>query len=113
MIRPSTRYRIFVKDPSGNPRGSHREIVQALQGRNRARLAFLPATHPALNAQGELCDRWGTPYFFHSLSSERMEIRSAGPDRVFWTDDDAVFDPAARRGREAPLSRADAKSVRR
>ncbi len=86
-------YRLFVKDPAGNPAGTHREIIRALQGRNRARLALLPASHPALNADGELCDRWGTPFFFHALSSERMEIRSAGPDRRMWTDDDVVYPP--------------------
>lgn len=83
-------YQIAVKDPSGNPVGDHAEIVRALQGRNRARLAFLPAQHPALNEAGELVDRWGTPFFFHAVSGTRMEIRSAGPDRRMWTDDDAV-----------------------
>ncbi|HMP74998.1 MAG TPA: hypothetical protein PKE12_01760 [Kiritimatiellia bacterium] len=82
------RYRLIVKDPSGNPGGTHEEIIAALQGRNRTRLAFLPDRHPALNAQNELVDRWGTPYFFHALSSTLMEIRSAGPDRRMWTDDD-------------------------
>ena len=39
---------------------------------------------------GELVDRWGTPYFFHSVSAEKMEIVSAGPDKELWTDDDVV-----------------------
>ncbi len=88
-------YQIAVKDPSGNPTGTHEEIVRALQGRNRARLAFVPARHPALNAQGQLVDRWGTPYFFHALSSTRMEIRSAGPDQKMFTPDDALLSPTA------------------
>ena len=83
-------YQIAVKDPSGNPIGTNEEIVRALQGRNRARLAFLSADHPALDGQGRLCDRWGTPYFFHARSGTRMEIRSAGPDRQLYTPDDAV-----------------------
>ena len=89
-------YQIAVKDPSGNPAGTHEEIVRALQGRNRARLAFVPARHPALNAQGQLVDRWGTPYFFHALSSTRMEIRSAGLDRKMFTPDDALLSPSSR-----------------
>lgn len=88
-------YQIAVKDPSGNPGGTHEEIVHALQGRNRARLAFVPTRHPALNAQGQLVDRWGTPYFFHALSSTRMEIRSAGPDQKMFTPDDALLSPTA------------------
>lgn len=86
-------YQIVVKDPSGNPAGTHEEIVRALQGRNRARLAFLPAQHPALNEKGQLVDRWGTPYFFHALGSTRMEIRSAGPDGKLFTADDALLSP--------------------
>lgn len=86
-------YQIAVKDPSGNPVGTNEEIVRALQGRNRARLAFMPDRHPALNEQGQLVDRWGTPYFFHALGSTRMEIRSAGPDQALHTSDDVVLAP--------------------
>jgi hypothetical protein len=41
-----------------------------------------------VNGQGQLIDNWGTPFFFHSLSRNEMEIRSAGPDRRMWTTDD-------------------------
>ena len=46
-----------------------------------------------VHRDGELCDRWGTPFFFHAESAARMEIRSAGPDRRLWTEDDVVFTP--------------------
>lgn len=84
-------YQALVKDPTGNPIGDNAEIVRALQGANRVHAEFLPARHPALSEQGELLDRWGTPFFFHALSGRSMEIRSAGPDRAMWTADDAVF----------------------
>ena len=77
----------------GNPVGSNAEITAALQGRNPAGVAFVPRGHRAVNAAGELCDRWGTPFFFHAESARRMEIRSAGPDRRLWTDDDAILTP--------------------
>jgi len=48
----------------------------------------LPDQHAALNARGQLVDRWGTPLFFHALGNGRFEIRSAGPDRKLWTADD-------------------------
>jgi hypothetical protein len=44
-----------------------------------------------MNSNGELMDRWGTPIFFHALSKDQMEIRSAGPDRVMWTADDVIL----------------------
>lgn len=81
----------FPRD--GNPIGDNAEITAALAGRNKLGLVLISPRHPAINARGELCDRWGTPFFFHAVSGTRMEIRSAGPDRKMWTDDDAVFAP--------------------
>jgi hypothetical protein len=77
----------------GNPVGENAEITAALMGDNRLGLALIPKDHRALNSRGELCDRWGTPFRFHQLSGTQMEIRSAGPDRKFATDDDAVWTP--------------------
>ena len=84
-------YRSAVR--SGNPVGENPEITAALSGRNGLGYAFIPRDSPAISPKGELCDRWGTPYFFHQLSGERMEIRSAGPDRRLWTTDDEVLTP--------------------
>ncbi len=78
---------------TGNPVGSNADITAALTGKNKLRLAFLPPNHPAINRAGELCDRWGTPFFFHAESAAKMEIRSAGPDKKMWNDDDVVFAP--------------------
>ena len=64
------------------------DITRRLTEANTDGLAFLPADHPAIDGQGRLCDRWGTPYFFHPLSGTTVEIRSAGPDRKFFTNDD-------------------------
>jgi hypothetical protein len=77
----------------GNPVGENVDIAAALTGGNRLGLVIIPKNHPALNARGEVCDRWGTPFRFHQLSGSRMEIRSAGPDRKFATADDAVWTP--------------------
>jgi hypothetical protein len=76
-----------------NPVGENVEITRALTGHNKLGFAFIPPDCPALNAKGELCDRWGSPYFFHQLSGERMEIRSAGQDKRLWTADDEVLTP--------------------
>jgi hypothetical protein len=78
---------------NGNPVGENSEITAALTGRNKLGFAFVPKDCPAINSKGELCDRWGKPYFFHQISGEKMEIRSAGPDGVLWTDDDVVLTP--------------------
>jgi hypothetical protein len=77
----------------GNPNGSNADITAALTGRNKLDLALIPPDHPAINRDGELCDRWGTPFFFHAESGTRMTIRSAGPDRRLWTADDEELAP--------------------
>ncbi len=76
---------------TGNPVGENAEITAALVGDNPAKFAFIPRRHRAINAGGELCDRWGTPFRFHQISGRQMEIRSAGPDRKFGTADDAAI----------------------
>lgn len=78
---------------TGNPTGTNAEITAALTGQNRLRLALIPSDHPAINREGELCDRWGTPFFFHAESATRLDIRSAGPDRKMWNEDDVVLSP--------------------
>lgn len=77
----------------GNPVGENNEITAALTGRNPLGLQLIPRAHPAINHRGELVDRWGTPFFFHQLGGDAMEIRSAGPDRVMHTGDDVVLAP--------------------
>ena len=78
---------------SGNPVGENVEITAALVGENPLRFAFMSRRHRAINSRGELCDRWGTPFRFHQLSGQQMEIRSAGPDRKFGTADDVFWSP--------------------
>jgi hypothetical protein len=87
-----TDYRkVFGQVPEG---GLNEEITRGLRGDNPKKLVFLVEKSGTLNAGGELIDRWGSPYFFHKLSRDRIDLRSAGPDRQFWTSDD-FFDPPA------------------
>jgi hypothetical protein len=65
-------------------------FVNALAGNNPGRLAFIGRNHPAIDAQGQLLDRWGEPYFFHILGRDALEVRSAGPDRELYTADDLL-----------------------
>jgi hypothetical protein len=85
-----TDVRLYGSTFGGNPVGTNPEITKALQGDNPKHLNFLKPDGNRVNANGELVDPWGTPYFFHQLSALDMEIRSAGPDRVLWTADDLV-----------------------
>ena len=76
----------------GNPVGGNLQITRALAGGNPRQINFLdPSAGLRINAEGRLVDPWGTPYFFHQLSGLEMEIHSAGPDRILWTQDDLVI----------------------
>ena len=77
----------------GNPVGENAMITATLTSPDDRGVVHLARDHRAINADGELCDRWGTPFLFHQLSGDKMEIRSAGPDRKFGTADDAVRTP--------------------
>ena len=75
-----------------NPVGTNAEIMHAIMGGNPKGAQLGPPAGQQLNANGELIDRWGTPYFFHQLSKDLMEIHSAGPDRRMGNEDDFVSD---------------------
>ena len=74
-----------------NPVGTNAEIMAAVMGGNPKRAKLGPPDGMKVNEKGELLDRWGTPYFFHQISRDHMEIHSAGPDKVLWTEDDPVI----------------------
>ena len=74
-----------------NPVGTNPEITAALMGKNPRQVNFItPESGLRVNANGEMVDGYGTPFFFHQLSGKEMEIRSAGEDRKLWTFDDQV-----------------------
>lgn len=83
-------YRLVYRE---NPVGTdNAEIVAQLLGANPKQVFFLPPSHPALSPDGELLDRWGSPYIFHPLKADLMDVRSLGPDRTLWTEDDLSLD---------------------
>lgn len=94
------------KAPAVPPLGFNEEITRALTGRNPLELAFIPSNHPAINARGLLCDRWGAPFHFHPVANDRIDVRSAGPDRKLFTADDVTTAPPAVRPPESSAETA-------
>jgi hypothetical protein len=83
-------FRDYAASLGGNPVGTNAEITAALLGDNLNQLKLEIPGGSTLNANRELCDPWGTPWFFHQLSRTKMEVRSAGRDKQLHTDDDFV-----------------------
>ena len=75
---------IYEVNPVGE---ANEEIAVQLLGINEHKMVFIAPDSPVFK-DNLLLDRWGTPYKFHPISPKDMEIRSAGPDGEFWTDDD-------------------------
>ncbi|HEX4265999.1 MAG TPA: hypothetical protein VH597_16815 [Verrucomicrobiae bacterium] len=75
---------------SQNPVGNNAEITAALMGKNPRQINFIADSGVRVNEKGEMVDVYGTPFFFHQISGQEMEIRSAGEDKILWTFDDLV-----------------------
>ena len=95
-------FTLLVNSTADRPLSANEDWAVALRGMNPAHERFLSDQSVALNKQGRLVDRWGSPLFFHALGSMRFEIRSAGPDKTMWTADDIHrnADGSFRRGAE-------------
>jgi hypothetical protein len=83
----------LIYSKTGNPVGNNQDIVHSLLGNNPKGIFFLQPNNPAINKNGELCDKFAHPFFFHAKSGTQMEIRSAGSDGVMFTKDDVFISP--------------------
>ena len=90
------------------PVGTNAEMTAALAGDNSRGHAPLAADSPAINSNGELVDRWGTPFFFHQMSAHSVDVRSAGPDRNLYTADDILWADGAIQDTMVSVAGADA-----
>jgi len=96
---------LLVKGGAPFRMGANEEFAAALMGRNANKVVFIAPPHACLNEPGQLVDRWQTPLFFHVRDATRFDIRSAGPDREMWTEDDLQrqADGQFARGKELPV----------
>lgn len=85
--------RVYSRHMGSVPEGGlNEEIVACLRGKNPKKITFLGSDNAKLNPAGELVDRFGTPYYFHPVSADLIEVRSAGPDQKLWSNDDVLLD---------------------
>jgi len=86
-------YFSVIKDLTRHPIGGNADLAACLLGENINRQPFLRREHPAINGEGLLVDRWGTPLSVHPEAARSLTLRSAGPDREMYSDDDLVLLP--------------------
>lgn len=75
--------------------GSNEDFTAILTGGNPQDGVLFPADSPMI-INGQIVDRWGSPYWIHPNSGARVEIRSAGPDKSLFTTDDIAINPSPR-----------------
>lgn len=90
--RIAAGYFSVIKDSSKNPIGGNADFSAALRGENPNREIFLRADHKVF-VNGLLVDRWGTPVVVHPEGWRSLELRSAGPDKKPYTEDDLIILP--------------------
>lgn len=83
----------YSKGTGANPIGDNADITAALTGTQGHNGRVFPPNHKSIR-NGQLIDRWGTPFWFHPNSGNQMEVRSAGPDKEMFTADDLVQNPS-------------------
>lgn len=87
---------LLVKNRDTREYATNEDLVLFLQGRNSYQSAYLGKTSPVLNGDGQMIDRWGSPLIVHPVSQKILELRSAGPDRKPYTDDDLIWPEATK-----------------
>jgi len=92
LQRVITGYHSVIKDVSRFPIGGNADLTAALTGQNANREVFISAGNPIIR-DGLLTDRWGSPLIVHPEAWRQLELRSAGPDRVPYNDDDLILRP--------------------
>lgn len=68
---------------------TNEDLVELLLGKNGGNQEpLLTEASTALNEAGQLIDRWESPILVHIQQAGFIALRSAGPDRTPYTDDD-------------------------
>jgi hypothetical protein len=83
-------FRLLHKGLDARHLATNAELAAALRGELPGTRPMVSAEAPVFDDEGRLVDRWGSPLIVHPVGAERLELRSAGPDRQAWTDDDLV-----------------------
>ena len=78
------------KQAGERPLSANQEWSAALRGQRPGTTRWLDDGPPIFSTEGRIIDRHGTPVHFHALGHKAWEFRSAGPDKLLFTDDDAV-----------------------
>lgn len=90
LARCVSAFLTIHKQAGERPLSANGEWSAALRGQRPGTTRWLDEGPPVFSADGKIIDRHGTPVHFHALGHKAWEFRSAGPDKILFTDDDAL-----------------------
>ena len=79
---------LLVKSRDTADYATNEDLVLFLLGSNSHQSPFITESSSALNKDGQLIDRWGSPIIVHPVSQKLLELRTSGPDKTPYTADD-------------------------
>lgn len=79
---------LLMKSRDTHQYAINEDLSKFLRGKNDYKTPFVSADSHIFNEQKMIIDRWGTPIHIHTISRDRFELRSAGPDKRLFSDDD-------------------------
>lgn len=86
-------YFSVIKDASRFAIGGNEDLSAALKGENPNREIFVSPESKVFSNTGLLIDRWGSPVIVHPEAWRQLELRSAGPDKIPYNEDDLILHP--------------------
>lgn len=90
LSRAVASFLLISKQAGDRPLSANEEWSAALRGNRPGTEQWISNKSSALDSKNRLIDRWGVPLHFHALGGKQWEIRSAGPDKKMWSDDDLL-----------------------
>ncbi len=87
---------LLSKQADARHYATNEDLALLLLGKKGSREQLISASHRALNPSGQLVDRWDSPVIVHVPRAGVVELRSAGPDKTPYTEDDIEWPKRAK-----------------
>ncbi|MGC6427622.1 MAG: hypothetical protein ACON5H_11595 [Akkermansiaceae bacterium] len=79
---------LLIKSRDSHQYAINEDLADFLRGKNDYKTPFVSPDSHIFNQEKMIVDRWGTPIHIHTISRDRFELRSAGPDKKLYSVDD-------------------------
>lgn len=88
LSRVLSNFLLTHKNASDRPLSANEEWSATLLGKRPSSPAWLSENAPLFDEKKRLIDRWQSPLHFHAIGRQQWEVRSPGPDKILFTNDD-------------------------